>query len=878
MKYGLLRLFSVILALVLVLSACQSTPPTVTPGESIPDGDSTPDNPPTPDSDPIPEGEPAPDDPTDPEILATATTVKWSDPVSWGSRGLPKAGENVEIPKGTAMLLDVSPPELEGLVINGTLVFANTDINLTAEWIMVHGRLELGVPLQPYTHEAVITLTGADEDVMGMGMGGRVLGVMDGGTLVMAGQKRTSWTKLGVTANKGDRTLTLAKTVDWQPGDSIVIASTDFAYEQAETFKIQSIAGTTVTLDKPLQYMHYGGVQTYNGKRVDQRAEVGLLSRNIVIQGRMASLADRFGGHVMVMTGGRAFVNSAEFVNMGQENKMGRYPIHWHMMGDSSRGQYVRNSSVHDSFNRCVTIHGSNGVKVQSNVTYNIPGHCFFLEDGAEIDNIIENNLAMRINEPATGKNLLPSDVGFLGPAAYWITHPKNIVRNNVAAGSQGTGFWYAFPEHPTGASANSSIFNRYTPLGESRNNVAHSNNDDGFHIDNGPKANVQAGTEPAGYEPHLDPNAIKTESWGSYNTSAPATATFQNLVAYKNRRNGIWSRGRYHLFESPILSDNAIGVTFASDESILRNGLIVGETNNFGTPTTWEVKGENGRSLPRPWTCADPLGCSAFPVRGFEFYDGTVGVEDTHFAGFKDNSIRKASALSYLNFTGFSTSPHNYAKGLTFAPDTKRVNLFTRGTPVDPSKDTEDGYRSAVFVDQDGSVTGTANRTVVVDNPFMLASNCTKNSEWNAWICNDSYVRFNLGAASAITSTTLSLAGKTHTLYGTGTNNDDNFFSILRAKQTYGVTFQGGVPSKFSLTLRDAPKDWVRFTIPLSAAPSVTGYNVKAAANLAALETSTLSTYFYDIAGQTLHVKLLAMNPWDIGKGLDYISLEVQP
>jgi cell surface hyaluronidase len=862
----LLRLFSVMTVLVIVLSSCQATLPTVNSETPTPE---------TPTS-------PAPVEETpDPEVMPTVTTLKWSDAASWGQRGLPKAGENVEIPKGTAMLLDVSPPALEGLIINGALVFGDVDINLTAEWIMVHGtegKLELGVPTKPYTHKAVITLTGADEDVLGMKMGGRVLGVMEGGTLSMIGQKRTSWTKLNATAKKGDKTITLAETVDWKVGDSIVIASTDFDYKQAETFKIQSISGTTVTIDKAIQYMHYGQIQTYNGKSVDQRAEVGLLSRNIVIQGKMASATDTFGGHVMVMAGGQAIVDSVEFVNMGQENKMGRYPIHWHMMGDSSRGQYLRNSSIHDSFNRCVTIHGSNGVKVQNNVAYNIPGHCIFLEDGAEIDNIIENNLGILVKEPGENKSLLPTDHNFPGPAVYWITHPQNVVRNNVAAGSQGTGFWYAFPEHPTGASKNTTTFNRYAPLGESDGNIAHSNNADGFHIDNGPKTEVKNGTEPAGYEPHLDPNAIKTESWGSYNTSAPATAMFENLVAYKNRRNGIWSRGRYHLFESPVLADNAIGATFASDESVMRHGLIIGETNNVGTPTTWEVKGENGRSLPRPWTCDEPLNCSGFPIRGFEFYDGTVGVEDTHFAGFEDNSLRKASALSYLNFTAFSTSPHNYAKGLTFAPDTKRVNLFTRGAPVDPSDNTEDGYRSAVFVDQDGSVTGTANRTVVVDNPFMLASNCTKNSEWNAWICNDSYVRFNLDAASAVTSATLSLDGKTHTLYGTGSNANDNFFSILRSKQTYGVSFEGGVPSGFSLTLRDAPKDWVSFAIPLSSEPTVTGYNVKASANLAALETSTLSTYFYDTASQTLHVKLLAMNPWELGKGLDYISLDIQP
>jgi cell surface hyaluronidase len=874
-----LSVFSVLIALIVVLAACQQTLPTPTdkPADQPASGGSSGNG-----TDTGGSGTP------DPIIPPTVTALKWSEAASWPDRNndgvkgdIPKAGENVEIPEDTAILLDVSPPDLNGLTINGTLVFGDADINLTAEWIMVHGKgkLEIGVPSKPYTHKATITLTGLEGDadgVMGMKMGWRVLGVMGGGTLSMIGQERTSWTKLNATVNKGDKTITLLDATDWKAGDTIVIASTDFDYRQAETFKIQSVSGNTVTLDKAVQYMHYGVVQTYNGRTVDQRAEVGLLSRNIVIQGASDAVTNKFGGHVMVMTGSQAVVDSVEFVNMGQENKMGRYPIHWHLMGDTSRGQYVRNSSIYNSFNRCVTIHGSNGVKVQNNVTYKIPGHCFFLEDGAEIDNVIENNLGIAVSQPADNKSLLPSDHNFPGPAVYWIAHPQNIVRNNVAAGSSGSGFWYAFAKSSTGASKDKMTNIRYTPLTESSNNVAHSNGADGFHVDNGPKADVQAGTEPAGYEPHVDPNAIKT--------SAPVTAVFENVVSYKNRRNGVWLRGRYHLLKSPVLADNAIGATFASDESVLRNGLVVGETANVGTPNNWEVKGENGRTLPRPWTCDEPLDCSAFPIRGFEFYDGTVGVEDTYFAGFKDNSIRKASALSYLNFTAFSTSPFNYAKNLSFASDTKRVNLFTRGTPVDPSKDTEDGYRSAVFIDQDGSVTGTPNRRVVVDNPFMINSGCTKQADWNAWICDDSYVPFVLYAHSAIASTTLSLNGANHTLYGSGSNDNDSFVSVLRSKQIYGVSFDGA-PSSFSLVLRDAPKDWLRFKIPIAAKPdvinyqpTVTGYEVKVVADLNALASSTLSAYFYDAATQTLHVKLAAMSPWEAGKGLDYIALDIQP
>ncbi len=856
------RLLLLVVGLLISLSACQFSP--------LPNGEN-------PNATPTPPG-PVEESP-DVDVVPTVTTLKWSEVASWDSGQVPVAGQTVEIPKGKAVLLDVSPPALGGLVINGTLVFGEADINLTTSWLMVHGgegKLEIGVPSKPYTHKATITLTGADEDVMGMKMGGRVLGVMGGGTLSMIGQERIAWTKLNATVNKGSNKITLADTTDWKAGDTIVIASSDFDYEQAETFKIASISGNTVTLDKAVQYMHYGELQSYNGRTVDQRAEVGLLTRNIVIKG--ASATDTFGGHVMVMDTSQAVVDSVEFVNMGQAGKMGRYPIHWHMMGDNSRGQYVRNSSIYNSFSRCVTIHGSNGVKVQNNVTYNIPGHCFFLEDGAEIDNIIENNLGIAVEKPAEGKALLPTDKNFPGPAVYWITHPRNVVRNNVAAGSSGSGFWYAFPESSTGPSKDKVKNIRFTPLAESNNNVAHSNSADGFHIDSGPLADVQAGTEPTGYEPHVDPNDIVTESWGSYNNSAPLTAVFENVVAYKNRRNGIWSRGQYHLFKNPVFADNAVGATFASNESILRNGLIIGETLNVGTPTNWEIKGEGGRSLPRPWNCPEnPLGCSAFPIRGFEFYDGMVGVEDTYFAGFKDNSVRKASALSYLNFTAFSTSPHNYAKGLTFAPDTKRVNLFTRGAPANPLEDTEDGYRSAVFLDKDGSVTGTANRSVVVDNPFMTNSGCTKNNDWNAWICDDSYAAFTLYAHSPVASVTLSLNGAAHTLYGSGSSDNDSFVSVLRSKQTYGVTFDGA-PSEFSLVLRDAPKDWVRFEIPMPSQPAVSGYEVKLATDLNALASSTLSTYFYDTAAQVLHVKLSAMSPWRAGEGLGYIALDIQP
>ena len=58
------------------------------------------------------------------------------------------------------MVLDVNPPALDGVTINGKLSFAdNADLELTTEWIMLHGELEIGTEKAPHTRKATITFT-----------------------------------------------------------------------------------------------------------------------------------------------------------------------------------------------------------------------------------------------------------------------------------------------------------------------------------------------------------------------------------------------------------------------------------------------------------------------------------------------------------------------------------------------------------------------------------------------------------------------------------------------------------------------------------------------------------------------------------------------
>ncbi len=121
-----------------------------------------------------------------------------------------------------------------------------------------------------------------------------------------------------------------------------------------------------------------------------------------------------------------------------QKKVLARYPVHWHLSGPVTN-QYVKNSSIWKTFNRCVTIHGTDQVQLVRNVCHDHIGHGIFLEDGAERGNVIEGNLVLTTRQPATGEQLLASDAT---PASFWITNPDNVVRGNHAAGSRGFGFW----------------------------------------------------------------------------------------------------------------------------------------------------------------------------------------------------------------------------------------------------------------------------------------------------------------------------------------------------------------------------------------------------------------------------------------------------
>jgi cell migration-inducing and hyaluronan-binding protein len=685
-----------------------------------------------------------------------AGQARWSDPATWPDRQVPRAGDKVTIAAGKDVVLDVSPPALGGLTIDGKLTFAdNRDLELTTEWVTLRGQLEIGTEARPHTRKATITLTNnvPDEEPM-QDMGDRGIMIM-GGTLNLHGNRTNSWTKLSKTADAGSISIEVLNAAGWRAGDEIVLASTDFDPRQAERRTISAIKGNAITLDRKLDYMHFGKI-TFD---VDERGEVGLLTRNIRIQASADAEQSFQGGHVMAMGASRMFVEGVEFHRMGQNLTLARYPIHWHLIGDA-KGQYIRNAAIHDTYNRCVTVHGTHNLQVENNVTYNTVGHCFFLEDGIETGNQYIRNLAIQtkchtskpcdptnlapfgsssdgLNFKTTGQDskdvLIPSDNTV---SAFWITNPDNTYRDNVAAGSDATGFWFAFPEHPTGKFEGTEISRATWPrrmkVREFKGNVSHSNFDS-FMGDRAPRADGKFAV--GGYIALVNPADAN---------SALAESVIEDFTSYKNRNSGIWARGEMRLYKNLKMADNGIGFTQASGNfnqsaytSRVVDSLFVGETENIGNPRTPEEKAA-GRSLPFPQV-AD------FPIRGYEFYDFHHQLDNNTFVNYQDNATRKTGAISYLMFTSFGMSSNNTvqrakfinAKPVYFPPIDNRWSNDDYGNTV---------YKTSVFNDRDGTVSGVPNSYIVNITGIDVDDACEVKPTWNAVVCKGDVGRMNVG------------------------------------------------------------------------------------------------------------------------------------
>ena len=397
-----------------------------------------------------------------PEVIRSAGNGLWSDGDTWQGGKIPGTGDRVLIRSGHRVVYDTqSDQQIRAINIAGTLTFApGKDTLLDVGLIKIQegeefseigfdceahlkpielGKerpaLEVGTPHHPIqsTHTATIRLRFHD----GMEPQSCPAIICCGGRMDFHGTPMSrTWVKLGANVKKGDTAITVSEAVTgWYPGDHIIIAGTSDPDErnefQTEDRTIREIHAAALTLDKPLAFDHLGAGE--------YRGEIANLTRNVVVES-----ADPEGvrGHTMYHRNSSGAISYAEFRNLGKKGILGRYSLHYHLAGDTMRGSYVRGASIHDSQNRWLTIHGTNYLVVQDCVGCRSIGHGFFFEDGTEVYNVLDRNLAV---QAARGKSLpkqvLPFDAN--EGAGYWWANSLNTFTRNVSCENARYGYRY---------------------------------------------------------------------------------------------------------------------------------------------------------------------------------------------------------------------------------------------------------------------------------------------------------------------------------------------------------------------------------------------------------------------------------------------------
>ncbi|XP_038045747.1 fibrocystin-L-like [Patiria miniata] len=642
----------------------------------------------------------------------------WSSQYTWGGKDPPIEGDLVRVPVGQTLLLDVTTPILSMLLIQGgTVIFDEADIELHAQNILIvdGGHLQIGTEENPFQHEATIVMHGHVRSTELPLFGAKTLAIRNG-TLDLHGKPvPMTWTRLAETAKEGETTMKLETEVTWKAGDEVVIASTGYRHSQYESEEVTITAvspdGIQLTFTPALKYNHHGITQTLEGDiTLEMRAEVGLLTRNVKVRGSVQEEwiesydacphdfdtgqfatqtcflgklgeetgSDQFGSQIMffaanpdehLVTGRIEYV---EITYAGQSFRLGRYPIHFHMSGDVS-GSYVRGCGIHRTFNRAVTIHGVHNLLVEHNVAYNIMGHAYFLEDGIETGNIIQYNLGIFVRPSSS---LLNVDIT---PATYWVTNPDNVVRHNAAAGGSHFGFWYNMPIHPGGPSFTSSICPRNVPLGEFRNNSAHTQGWYGLWV-----------------FPSYHP-----KTGGGCNAGDDEPAKFYSLYAWETERGAEAVDVGAVQFHDFVVSDadqagveyQLISAPWGEGGALIKDLVVVAHSQ-----ISEDKKAEK---------------CTVTGVHGPQLEGLTV--DGVKFINFDQE---RCSTLAYCSKCRTNQGGSSVRlKGLEFYNSTNKAAFKWE--------------HECWFEDLDGSLTGTPNHIVLPSNPNLPPSACTQEDEY---------------------------------------------------------------------------------------------------------------------------------------------------
>jgi cell migration-inducing and hyaluronan-binding protein len=626
------------------------------------------------------------------EPVSLRSLMNERNPASAVSKPLSTPGASVVIPAGQVAYLDKNI-NLDSLTIYGELHCdpkrAPESIEIKVKTLIVNGLFQCGTQSEPYPKKLTISLKPGEINPR-LDQHYRGILVGSGGVLSLHGNRKNSgWLKINQNVLPGAQKITVEviqslgkkqRALAWSVGDQIAIGPSGFNPLEGEKFTITAINANTneVSLDHPAQYFHWGEKQVFYSKRfgnvdLDERAEVANLTRSILIRadetngmiGESDAEDAQIGGHIMVHSGGKAYLDSIELYKMGQAGILARYPLHWHFSGNVT-GQYIKNSSIHHSYQRCVTVHQTMNLRVENNVCFGFKGHGYFLEDGNETGNQLIHNLAMMSLAPDQNKLLLASDDvrpgisegqgRFPSVSCYWISNPKNTVQYNVASGCLGVGFWMSFEDKVVNSSG--------TVIAEPIREITQTFDDNTAHSS---QVGITWDGAP-GWESANNPNNPKDRKIASAHYAPPFVPVFKGNSAFKNSMTGIYFRGNTALFKNTVTADN--GRSFwVGYHQIIRDSIFIGKTQNV-TPemnlyyyNKSDALGENNRRSRKA---------------GIVLYDGPFEIHHSDFLNFStqretitlSNGKVIHSSVIPFTLTGGTNKFVNLTSGLQFEPE----------------------------------------------------------------------------------------------------------------------------------------------------------------------------------------------------------------
>ena len=797
-------------------------------------------------------------------VLPVGTNInglkKWSVGNSWKGGTKPVSGDDVLIPANSVVVLNQNV-NVKSITVKGKLIIdLSKDISINTEYIILDGSdayLEWGTENTPYTKKGIVTLRGSNKNtkIPGTSINYKAIVAGNSSTIELHGNTKTSWTRLGAKASPNQNKITIVdNTTGWSVGDQILIVSSRLNWKEAEKRTITAVSSDkkTFTLNSNLLFPHIGNKKSYTRAKdgkvwdVEIRAEVGLLSKSIKIQGDAASVDNQFGGHVMIHSGAQAHVNSVELFRMGQKSIKGRYPFHWHLLQELGAGQYLKNSSIHTSYNRAITIHGTESTLVENNFAYDHIGHGVFLEDGSERFNVIRKNVVVLTKKPKVGEEVTPSDnqaneVQNRTPSQFWITNPHNTFEDNVAAGTEGTGFWFAMPKKPMQESANIPRFQNIRPfkeaLGKFSGNISHSCKS-GFDIFDQLTANhalIRNGSWERTDKRYIDKHIFYANDLANYG----------GIGGGRNFTEGV-------IFRDNIYTDNKTALMHAGYPTI-ENSIFIAKS------------GENIFSGVRKLN------------RG---YDGSLTLKNCHLVGWNDN------AANYVQNTGGAQKHVNYRiSGTTLSPNTSvrmsfpNYNIVPKGD-IGANAIAHPRFWSYVHWDIDGSISGKANTSIVTSHPLCRDGSEVRYNNWTNLYRTDRRFAYTMIDAPGDPKMTV-VRTKTGTpkaglyyingFYGTFIQ----FPVMVNDGFLYTLQFESlGTGKKVAIRMRDAytSGDAVLFKIKeFGRLPGLSITNSKKLNSLDAVKRENANSYA--VVGKDLYLKMVAGNNPDFSSNITWTS-----